>query len=260
MSLYSCSKSNTECSNTEAEKPKRKLMSISYNNKTEFYEGEVDDNSVRDGWGIYKYKNGDVYEGKFRNGVREGKGEYMYTDGSFYRGDWKNDKKHGFGTFKFNRLEYDGLWVEDEFKEGTVFKINEFETNGLFDEEFLSQEKLNADTSFVKKIEDKVLNKKLDFLAENLGEENGNNFKEIKITENDIDEMQDRLKFINNYFKKHDIEIKKIAVAEKPDFFINTLLTPGNKQKTFNNHLPNCLAKESKFKACLCENIRKFLA
>lgn len=95
----------------------------------ENYEGEVDENFVRNGYGIYQYENGDIYEGEFENGLRSGEGEYTYEDGSLYRGYWLNDKKHGKGTFKFDKYEFDGEWVEDTLLSGFTFKINQFNQN-----------------------------------------------------------------------------------------------------------------------------------
>lgn len=92
----------------------------------EQYNGEVDENFVRNGYGIYAYNNGDIYEGDFVDGLREGNGEYMYNDGSFYRGAWKEDKKHGQGSYKFDKYEFDGEWADDKLKNGFTFKVNKF--------------------------------------------------------------------------------------------------------------------------------------
>ena len=44
---------------------------------------------------IYIYKNGDIYDGYFKEGKREGKGLYKYKDNKIikYFGEWKNNQK-----------------------------------------------------------------------------------------------------------------------------------------------------------------------
>ena len=50
---------------------------------------------MADGKGIYTYKNGDKYEGEFRNGKREGKGEYKWNI---------NDKKELLVPYLFKMI------------------------------------------------------------------------------------------------------------------------------------------------------------
>ena len=96
-------------------------------NAKEFYEGEVDKNFTRSGYGVYNYANGDVYEGEFKNGLREGTGEYKYIDGCVYRGEWAEDKKEGKGVFIIGDKEYAGKWANDFFKSGFKYDVSEFE-------------------------------------------------------------------------------------------------------------------------------------
>lgn len=42
----------------------------------------------KNGIGIKRYKNGDVYEGLWLAGRPEGPGMYRWTDGSEYNGEW----------------------------------------------------------------------------------------------------------------------------------------------------------------------------
>jgi len=41
---------------------------------------------MRNGFGKYRYENGDFYEGEFKNGLKEGRGRYLYSSGSVYEG------------------------------------------------------------------------------------------------------------------------------------------------------------------------------
>ena len=77
------------------------------------------------GWGIFEYYVGDIYQGRyegyFLNGARHGKGKYIYTDKSKYEGNWSLNKPHGFGlrTDKNKSLQY-GYW-----ESGKLIKAHE---------------------------------------------------------------------------------------------------------------------------------------
>ena len=43
------------------------------------------------------YSNKDVYEGTFKAGNKEGKGVYKFADGGIYTGSYKNDLRNGYG-------------------------------------------------------------------------------------------------------------------------------------------------------------------
>ena len=42
------------------------------------------------GQGIYTFKNGDSYDGHWKNDKREGQGTLIYSNGDRYVGEWKN--------------------------------------------------------------------------------------------------------------------------------------------------------------------------
>ena len=41
---------------------------------------------------MYFFKDGDVYDGEWKNGDMHGKGIYYYISGEIYEGEWKNGK------------------------------------------------------------------------------------------------------------------------------------------------------------------------
>ena len=53
------------------------------------------------GQGIMYYKNGDKYEGEWRNDRREGPGTLRYANGDLYIGTWFEDTMEGRGFFRY---------------------------------------------------------------------------------------------------------------------------------------------------------------
>ncbi|MBK7139781.1 MAG: hypothetical protein IPH74_12475 [Bacteroidetes bacterium] len=45
------------------------------------------------------YTNGDKYDGDFVNGIREGDGIYYWKEGEKYIGKYKNNKRNGYGKY-----------------------------------------------------------------------------------------------------------------------------------------------------------------
>lgn len=59
------------------------------------------------GYGTFKYNNGDRYVGYFSNGKRNGQGTYSVPNRVEYSGNWINDDLTG----KCNRRENNSTWV-----------------------------------------------------------------------------------------------------------------------------------------------------
>jgi len=60
---------------------------------------------------VKKFKNGDRYEGGWKNGLPEGTGKYRWRDGSTYQGQWKEGTKHGMGVYTWpSGANYNGDW------------------------------------------------------------------------------------------------------------------------------------------------------
>lgn len=57
--------------------------------------------TIKNGFGIYEYVNGDIYKGQFMNGKSHGKGMLMYRNGDTYDGEWKSGERSGFGVLKY---------------------------------------------------------------------------------------------------------------------------------------------------------------
>ena len=59
-------------------------------------------------------ENGDEFLGEYKNEIREGFGIYKFKDGSEYRGHWKKSRLHGFGMFIYPGIkQYYGFFQKD---------------------------------------------------------------------------------------------------------------------------------------------------
>lgn len=94
------------------------------------YDGEIDENGLCSGVGKFYYKNGDVYDGEWKDGQRHGKGKMIYSDG-YYVGEWKNGVREGKGKDVFaNGYYYEGdfscdMWHglgKESFPDGVTFE------------------------------------------------------------------------------------------------------------------------------------------
>ena len=65
--------------------------------------------------GVYRYTNGDVYDGIFVNGKLD-VGTYTYENGDVYAGTFVDDTFNGDGIFidKETNIEYEGIWGDGE--------------------------------------------------------------------------------------------------------------------------------------------------
>jgi hypothetical protein len=82
------------------------------------YQGDWKDN-LQHGRGLMTYWDGSRYNGEWRMGQRHGEGEMNWIDGeryggTYYKGDWRNDKREGKGLLR-DRYEgtYEGDWTDD---------------------------------------------------------------------------------------------------------------------------------------------------
>lgn len=69
-------------------------------------------------YGTSYWKNGDFYEGAFKDDKRGGKGVFHWSDGYSYVGEFKDGKRHGRGKMmdKDGKITQDGYWKDDVFQ------------------------------------------------------------------------------------------------------------------------------------------------
>ena len=68
-------------------------------------------------FGKYRWDNGDIYMGDWKNGKRTGQGTYTTSEGNRYVGTFKDNKYSGEGTYTFsNGDKYMGEWEDGKRK------------------------------------------------------------------------------------------------------------------------------------------------
>jgi hypothetical protein len=79
-----------------------------------YYEGDFSENNLMHGRGWLEFKNGDRYEGEFKNDKMEGRGVLTDLSGDRYEGEFKENESEGNGVSFYQ----DGSRYEGEFKNG----------------------------------------------------------------------------------------------------------------------------------------------
>ena len=89
------------------------------------YKGELYLSETPDGNGKMKYKNGDIFDGKFNLGYRNGNGKMEYQNGDIFDGNWYLDNRSGNGNLKKKNGDIIiGEWIDDELENGTIIYKN----------------------------------------------------------------------------------------------------------------------------------------
>ena len=121
------------------------------------YEGKVNRAGQKDGYGIYRWIDGSIYDGQYHDDLRQGKGRFLWSNGesyegdylkdertgkgvynwpdsSFYEGDFLAGKRHGLGTYKSaDGTIYEGEWFDDlQHGHGTLIKPDGTTIKGIW--------------------------------------------------------------------------------------------------------------------------------
>lgn len=63
----------------------------------------------KNGYGVFYYHTGAVYEGNFVDDLRDGQGKITFLKGSAveesYEGTWVKDEWHGYGVYRYRKEE-----------------------------------------------------------------------------------------------------------------------------------------------------------
>ena len=75
----------------------------------------------KQGYGVYKFENGDVYAGEWKDGLRHGYGVLNYQDsGAKFSGFWENDKRTGKAEVLCGAYKYVGTFALDLVSDASV--------------------------------------------------------------------------------------------------------------------------------------------
>lgn len=114
------------------------------------YEGQWKDN-LQNGYGIYKYANGDVYKGYFKDGMPHGhgslkQGHFMASAASVFIGDWVYGNKNGYGVLDdiVTGEKYLGNWNDNKkHGNGIIVTSDGIYYEGVFNQDVLTVRKIN---------------------------------------------------------------------------------------------------------------------
>ena len=94
----------------------------------ERYEGELDEQGRRHGYGVCVWADGKQYEGEWVCGVINGHGRMEWPDGRCYEGQFTAGLKQGKGVFRWrDGRRYDGEWLGDLQHGNGVFTCSDGE-------------------------------------------------------------------------------------------------------------------------------------
>ena len=87
------------------------------------YEGQFYNNQIN-GYGIFKWNNGDTYKGEMQDGKMHGKGKYTFSNGLIFQGMYKNGVKDGRGKLIYPDGRIYLINFRDGVQQGNEFLIN----------------------------------------------------------------------------------------------------------------------------------------
>jgi hypothetical protein len=103
------------------------------------YDGYFNENNLREGFGHYKYHDGDEYIGEWKAGQKSGQGYYK-SDTLEYDGQWEYSQKNGYGIERSANYEYAGIFKNGKYEgEGEIAFANGTAYNGTFKKGYYSR-------------------------------------------------------------------------------------------------------------------------
>ena len=108
------------------------------------YEGPMDDEGRRDGYGKCNWTDGSKYAGRWKKGMREGdKGTFTDSSGNTYEGPWDDDIRVGSGTMRYKSGKcVVGVWEKDRLNgQGTIQLPGKKPVDVIFKEDIIIESK-----------------------------------------------------------------------------------------------------------------------
>ena len=65
---------------------------------------------------MYRFADGSVYEGEWKEGKYHGRGVMRSADGAVYEGEFQGGKMHGVGVMRYadGSIAHDGQWEDNQ--------------------------------------------------------------------------------------------------------------------------------------------------
>ncbi len=128
------------------------------------YQGKFQNGKIFE-YGTLYFSNGSIYQGQWKNQSRNGIGKMTYKDGSFYIGHFANNQREGKGKYNFaNGDVYDGEWKNDlQHGSGLYSYVNGRNEEGVWNNgKFVKLN--NTDFTSISSDENKLQNTKVEKL------------------------------------------------------------------------------------------------
>ena len=108
--VHTCFASTRTCARAHAIPPPATISSACMRTQATEYDGEWSWSKMH-GQGCFKFSNGDVYRGTFKDNQRHGQGTCRAVNGDVYQGEWRFGLQHGRGRWETkDGMIYDGEW------------------------------------------------------------------------------------------------------------------------------------------------------
>ena len=104
------------------------------------YQGTFENGQI-EGYGILKWKNGDIYEGQVKGGKMHGYGKYKYSNGKVYKGYFNRGEKDSDRIRKYEKWKSTGYGVKT-YKTYNPQQINMIKN---YEEEYKNQNQIQDD-------------------------------------------------------------------------------------------------------------------
>jgi hypothetical protein len=93
------------------------VLFLNISNSVGAFEGTCIQGNCSNGYGIFVFDDGRVYEGQWKNGVFDGMGRLVFISSSRYTGEFKKGLMHGYGKIKLlNGREIKCEVINDEIQ------------------------------------------------------------------------------------------------------------------------------------------------
>ncbi|MFH1050734.1 MAG: hypothetical protein V1779_07370 [bacterium] len=98
------------------------LLMNQYSGLAQYENGKCESGNCENGYGVYKFDNGSIYEGNWKNNKFNGEGKYIFLSGNYYEGQFVDGIKHGKGKYSLvEGITFEGIFVHDSINgEGTI--------------------------------------------------------------------------------------------------------------------------------------------